>query len=378
MTPRTQVISLGVALAALTAVALAVALNRDATAQTATAAEARSAVRPALTVRAVAVRSQTWPQTLSATGSVAPWQEVVVGAEIGGQRLHELLVESGDRVKKGQLLARLSPGTLEAELAAARATLLEAEAAAREALANAARVRSLQGSEALSAQAVDQALAAEASAQARLAGARAQVQAGELRLSYTRIHAPHEGLIASRSAVEGQLVQPGQELFRLQRAGRLEWRAEVPGAELARLRPGLKVRLQPAGAPAVEGRLRLIAPQVEAATRNAWVHVDLPAAPGLRAGLFGRGEFVLGEGQALTLPQTAVLLRDGFAYVFQIEGEKVRQRKVQLGRRQQEWVEVREGLDAQAQVVASGLGFLADGDSVRISKGVGAAGPAQP
>ena len=350
MTPRTQVISLSVALAALTAVALAVALNRDATAQTATAAEARSAARPALTVRAVAVRSQTWPQTLSATGSVAPWQEVVVGAEIGGQRLHELLVESGDRVKKGQLLARLSPGTLEAELAAARATLLEAEAAAREALANAARVRSLQGSEALSAQAVDQALAAEASAQARLAGARAQVQAGELRLSYTRIHAPHEGLIASRSAVEGQLVQPGQELFRLQRAG----------------------------PPAVEGRLRLIAPQVDAVTRNAWVHVDLPSAPGLRAGLFGRGEFVLGEGQALTLPQTAVLLRDGFAYVFQIEGEKVRQRKVQLGRRHQEWVEVREGLDAQAQVVASGLGFLADGDSVRISKGVGAAGPAQP
>ena len=123
MTPRTQVISLSVALAALTAVALAVALNRDATAQTATAAEARSAARPALTVRAVAVRSQTWPQTLSATGSVAPWQEVVVGAEIGGQRLHELLVESGDRVKKGQLLARVDPTLQEQAVRDAQAIL---------------------------------------------------------------------------------------------------------------------------------------------------------------------------------------------------------------------------------------------------------------
>ncbi|MFX8218945.1 HlyD family efflux transporter periplasmic adaptor subunit, partial [Acinetobacter baumannii] len=94
------------------------------------------------------------------------------------------------------------------------------------------RVKSLQGSEALSPQAIDQAVAAEAAGQARVAAAKARVQADELRLAYTQVRAPDDGVISARIATPGALVQPGQELFRLQRQGRLEWRAEVPGAEL--------------------------------------------------------------------------------------------------------------------------------------------------
>lgn len=336
---------------------------------------ASAATKPALTVRRVVASQATWPQTLPGTGSIAAWQEVVIGAEIGGQRLAALLVDVGDRVQRGQLLARLSPGTLETDLAASRAAVLEAEASAREARLTAERVKTLQGSEALSPQAIDQALAADAAGQARVAAARARVQADELRLSYTQVKAPDDGVISARIATPGALVQPGAELFRLQRQGRLEWRAEVPGAELAQLRTGQLVRVQPSGAPAVEGRVRRVAPQVDAQTRNGLVYVDLKAGPkpdgALRAGLFARGDFVLGESAALTLPQTAVLLRDGFSYVFRIDGAKVRQTKVQVGRREADRVEVRSGLAAGTAVVESGVGFLADGDTVRVATGEG-------
>ncbi|MDR7271736.1 RND family efflux transporter MFP subunit [Pelomonas saccharophila] len=330
-------------------------------------AAASAAPKPALTVKRVVPQAGTWAQTLSGTGSIAAWQEAIIGAEIGGQRLAALEVDVGDRVRKGQLLARLSPGTLEADLAASKAALLEAEASAREAHQTAERVKTLQGSEALSPQAIDQALAADGAAQARVAAAKARVQADELRLSYTRITAPDDGVISARVATPGALVQPGQELFRLQRQGRLEWRAEVPGAELAQLKVGQTVRVQPSGAPALEGRIRRVAPQIDAQTRNGLVYVDLKAGEALRAGLFARGDFVLGESSALTLPQTAVLLRDGFSYVFRIDGTKVREQKVQIGRREGNRVEVKSGLAAGVAVVESGVGFLVDGDTVRVA-----------
>jgi RND family efflux transporter MFP subunit len=334
--------------------------------------KAAPAAKPALTVAAVTPQSLAWSQTLQATGSLAAWQEAVISAEVGGLRIQQLHAQVGDRVRKGQLLASLSAGTLAADLAATRASLLEAEASAKEARATAERMKPLAGSEAVSAQAIDQALAADASAQARAASLKARVQADELRLAFTRITASDDGVITARDAVEGALAQPGQELFRLQRQGRLEWRAEVPGAELEKLKVGQRVNVQPSGAPPVAGKVRVVAPKVDAQTRNGMVYVDLPAAQALRAGLFARGDFVLGESAVLTLPQTAVLLRDGFSYVFRIEGGKVRQQKVTVGRRQGDRVEVREGLAANAQVVASGVGFLADGDTVRVATGQGA------
>lgn len=371
MKTRNTLLRLPLLTAALTvalAAAFVVALSGPAFAQQA----ASAAPKPALTVKRVVVQTGAWHQTLSGTGSIAAWQEVVIGAEIGGQRLASLMVEVGDRVKKGQVLAKLSPGTLEADLGASKAALLEAEASAREAQQTAQRVKTLQGSEALSPQAIDQALAADAAAQARVAAAKARVQADSLRLSYTQITAPDDGVINARTAVPGALVQPGQELFRMQRQGRLEWRAEVPGAELAQLKAGQLVRVQPSGAPAVEGRVRRVAPQIDPQTRNGLVYVDLKAASkaddALRAGLFARGDFVLGESQALSLPQSAVLLRDGFSYVFRIDGSKVRQTKVQVGRREADRVEVRSGLTAGAAVVESGVGFLADGDTVRVAQ----------
>jgi RND family efflux transporter MFP subunit len=326
-----------------------------------------AAAKPSLTVQAVQPQAAQWPQLLSATGSLAAWQEVVIGAEIGGQRIQQVLVNVGDRVKKGQLLVRLSPGTLEADLAAARASLAEAEVSARDAQAQAERAKPLRKSEALAAQQIDSLIAAADMAQARVASLRARLQADELRLAYTRITAPDDGVITARDAVEGALAQPGAELLRLQRGGRLEWRAEVPATDLAQLKAGQAVRIQPSGAAAVTGKVRTVSPRVDPQTRNGLVYVDVQAGSELRAGLFARGDFVLGEKPVLTLPQTAVLLRDGFSYVFQIEKDKVRQLKVVVGRRQGDRVEIRGGLSAGKAVVASGVGFLGDGDTVRLA-----------
>lgn len=332
-----------------------------------------SAPKPALSVAVVSPQPQTWSRTLSATGSLAAWREVQVGTEASGQRIERVLVDVGQRVKKGELLAQLARASLEADLAATRASLAEAEASAQEISATAARTLSLAGTDAVSASQLDQARAAQAGALARVASLKARAQADELRLSHTRVVAPVDGVITQRDAVEGALPQPGQALFQLIRDGRLEWRAEVPAAELAQVSPGQRVRITPAGTGSIEGRVRLVAPTVDPATRNGRVLVDVQANGQARAGMFARGEIVLGEAPVLTLPQSAVLLRDGFAYVFKVETEgkdsktsKVRQIKVQLGERQADRVAVRSGVAATDRVVTQGVGFLADGDTVRV------------
>jgi RND family efflux transporter MFP subunit len=334
---------------------------------------AAGAPKPALSVAVVSPQPQTWSRTLSATGSLAAWREVQVGTEASGQRIERVLVDVGQRVKKGELLAQLARPSLEAELAATRASLAEAEASAQETSATAARTLSLAGTDAVSASQLDQARASQAGALARVAALKARVQADELRLSHTRVVAPVDGVITQRDAVEGALPQPGQVLFHMIRDGRLEWRAEVPATELAQVSPGQRVRITPAGAAAIDGRVRLVAPTVDPATRNGRVMVDVQANGQARAGMFARGEIVLGEAPVLTLPQSAVLLRDGFAYVFKVEVDgkdnkstKVRQIKVQLGERQADRVAVRSGVVAVDRVVTQGVGFLADGDTVRV------------
>ena len=337
--------------------------------------------RPALTVSLIAAEQSDWAQTLAANGTVAAWQEVLIGAEIAGLRLAEVAVNVGDTVKRGQLLARLSADTVQAELAQARAAASEARATLGAAKFDADRARQLQssGSDALSGQQLQQYLTLELTAAARLGGAEARVKTDELRLAQTRITAPDDGVISARVAAVGGMVQGGQELFRLIRKNRLEWRAEVPATELLRLKPGMTVMVMGLDNQAVAGRLRMAAPTVDAQSRMGLAYVDLPtgaAGSAFRAGSFARGEFKLGSSSAKSLPQSALQLRDGFAYVFQVGADgRVQQRKVTTGRRSGERVELTGGLDAGARVVASGVGFLSDGDLVRV---VEVAPPSKP
>lgn len=356
--------AVGVALVAA-GVALAVAVQ--AADDKAGKAGPATAAKAALTVTATSAQRGSLATGLAANGSIAAWQEAVVGAESSGLRLAEVRVNVGDVVRRGQVLATFVPDLAQADLAQSKAVVAEAEATLAEASANAQRARELQASGALSAQQINQFLTAERTAAARLEALRAATQVQQLRLAQTQVLAPDAGVISSRSATVGAVVPAGTELFKLIRQGRLEWRAEVAANELAQIKPGQLVRVSAGSGAAVAGKVRMVAPTVDAATRNGIVYVDLPQPGAIKAGMFARGEFDTGSSSALTLPQSAVLLRDGFSYVFRLGADnKVAQTKVTVGRRVGERIEITGGLDPAARVVASGGGFLADGDTVRV------------
>jgi RND family efflux transporter MFP subunit len=327
--------------------------------------------KPALSVAVVTPQTTRLAQTLAANGNLAAWQEASIGAEAGGQRLAEVRVNVGEHVRKGQVLAVFATDTLSAEAAQARATVAEAEAAAAEAAANAERARNLQASGALSASQINQYLTADKTAQARLQAARAQSQVQQARLAQSQVLAPDDGIVSARQATVGAVVASGTELFRLIRQGRLEWRAEVTSAELARVPPGTSATLTTASGAKLQGRVRMVGPTVDPQTRTALVYVDVTPAAGSTApalpGMFARGEFALGAAPAMTVPQSAVVVREGFSYVMRLNPDnRVSAVKVQTGRVVADRVEISAGLPADARVVASGGSFLNEGDLVRV------------
>lgn len=340
----------------------------------------QQAAKPALAVNVVHLVQRVWPRIATASGAVQPWQEASIGAEVNGLKLAEVLVNVGDVVKQGQLLARLSDETVRADVAAQRATLAEAEASAAQAAGEARRAHELDKSGAISQQDLIQYDTQAKTAAAKLAAARAQFDSQQLRLRYTRVVAPDDGVISARSATVGAVVSSGTELFKLIRKNRLEWRAEMHGEVLPRIQPGQAVRLRRMDGGVVEGRVRQVAPTVDASTRNGLVYVDLPpqaAASGVKAGMYLSGDVLLGDAPAVTLPESAVFSRDGYDYVMVLAAQnRVRQTKVTVGRRQDGQVEIVQGIGPNDGVVAAGAAFLSDGDTVRVAAANAAASAA--
>ncbi len=331
------------------------------------AGAAPAAVKAALTVTAVQPSNGSMALKLPANGNVTAWQEASIGAEASGLRLTQVLVNVGDTVKKGQLLATFAGDAVQADVAQAKASLMEAQANALDAAANAERARTLQNTGALSTQQINQYLTAEKTAAARVQAAQATLSAQGVRTQNTQVRAPDNGVISSRGATVGAVVGAGTELFRMIRGGRLEWRAEVTSNEIASIKPGAKAKVTAASGAQVEGTVRTVAPTIDAATRNALVYVDLPANAGVKAGMFAKGEFALGSANALTLPQQALVLRDGFTYAMRVEANnKVTQVKLETGRRVGDSVEIKQGAKPSDRFVASGSSFLADGDTVKV------------
>jgi RND family efflux transporter MFP subunit len=358
----------------------------------ANAAGAPAVGKPALTVTLVQAQSGMLPLKLAANGNVVAWQEALIGAESGGLRVLELRASVGDSVKAGQVLATFAAESVQADVALARASLMEATANAAEATANAERARSLQGTGALSAQQISQYLTAEQTAKARVESAKAALDSQLLRLKHTQLLAPDSGIISGRNASVGSVVGAGTEMFRLIRQGRLEWRGEVTSAELGRITRGTRVLVAAPGGAQIAGKVRMVSPTVDAQTRNGLVYVDLLGASAVRAatsvgasfkpGMFARGEFELGSSGAMTVVQTAVVVRDGFSYVYKVGPDnRVKQVKVQTGRLVGSQVELVEGVKLEDRLVASGAGFLSEGDLVKVVddlKPNSAAAPVKP
>ena len=329
-----------------------------------------TSITPALTVTVIKPQLANFPQQLSANGNIAAWQEAVIGSEANGLRLTDVLVNVGDGVKKGELLADFATETIDADLMQAKASLLEAEATGREAINNADRARTLQNTGAMSNQQIEQYTTAAETAKARIEVAKAAVNTQQIRLKQTKIFAPDSGAISARNATVGAVVSAGTELFRLIRQSRLEWRAEVISSDLPKIKIGMLANIIAADGSRLTGKVRKISPMVDMQTRNTIVYVDLPANS-VKAGMFAKGDFAMGQSNTLSVPQQALMLRDGFNYVFVVKNmknqqAKVAQIKVQTGKRFGNLVEVVSGLTANQNIVASGGAFLSDNDMVKV------------
>lgn len=350
----------------------------SASVSTSSKASASTAAKPALTITVTQVGNGQMQTRLPANGSIAAWQEASVGSESNGLRIAEVLVNVGDKVSKGQVLARFASEAVQADLQQAKASLMEAEASANEAIANADRARGLTASGAISKQQIGQYLTAETTAKARVNAAKAMLDVQTLRMKYTQVTAPDHGIISARMATVGAVAGAGTELFRLIRQGRLEWRAEVTSSELSKITVGTTASITAPNGEQTSGKVRMVAPTVDVTNRTGLVYVDVDlnktknAAASFKAGMFARGEFVLGSSQAITIPQQAVVVRDGFSYVFKLNADqRVSQIKVQTGRRMKvdgsEQVEILSGINSGTQIASSGVGFLNDGDLVKVA-----------
>jgi len=188
-----------------------------------------------------------------------------------------------------------------------------------------------------------------------------------MRRDFASLRAPDDGVISKRMVQPGQVVMAGAELLRMIRQGRLEWRPELAEADLAKVKIGAVVNLRDANGQSVSGQVRAVSPGVDTATRTGTIYADLPQPGALKAGTFVEGRIITSASTGLLVPSTAVVMRDGYAYVFTVDAQNIVHRvRVTVGAAQGEQVEVLDGLKPGEAVVATGAGFLGDGDKVRV------------
>lgn len=321
-----------------------------------------------LTVNLIRPTPVLWPETLVANGSITAWQEAVVSAELGGARVAELLVDVGDQVRRGDVLARFDPAAVKAALAQQQAAVAETRARLAETSAAAKRAQRLRETFAISEQDLIKAQTSAEAAQAQVDLALARLESQQLAFDDTRVLAPDDGVISARTAMLGAVAAPGMEMFRMVRQNRLDWRAELTPAQLVRLQVGATGELRLPDGSTVTGTVRQIAPVLDEKTRIGIAYVALDAgAANVRPGMYAAGTIVLGDRAGLALPSSAIVVRDGRESVFVVDAEgRATETRIKVGRRRGNQIEVLEGIDGDDGVVASGAAFLNNGDRVRV------------
>jgi RND family efflux transporter MFP subunit len=324
-------------------------------------------VRTVLTVTTTTPATAVMPRNVTASGMIAAWQEAVISAQAGGLRVSAIHADVGTRVKEGDLLAELASGSTAAELRRLEAGLASAMASLAQARSDVERAKIAKQGGAISNQQYEQYTITEQTAQASLNAAAALLDIQRITLAHTRVVAIDDGVITSRTALLGKVVQSGEELFRMIRQNRLEWQAEVDASQLVNIYPDQTAQITLPTGKVIAGRVRIAAPSLSTSTGRAVVYVRLPENTGAQSGMFANGRIEVGMEPALTIPQSALVLLDGYSYVFELgAGDVVTRRGVKTGRRQGDRVEIVEGLSKNARIVASGSAFLADGDKVTV------------
>jgi RND family efflux transporter MFP subunit len=388
---KTHMLALGT-VAVLAALAYVKGLPMAALAPQAAKPTSKDVPAPVVTVARVSYHD--FRETVLVTGTLVAREEILVGPEIDGLRVLEVLADEGDRVKKGDTLARLVSETLEAQLAQnaaavarataaiaqAHSTIAQAEARLKEARNALERGRPLRQSGYLSESTLDQREAAARTAEAQLVAAgdglrlaeaekaQAEAQRREIlwRRGRTEVTAPADGIVSRRHARIGALAAGAAEpMFRIIANGEIELDAEVTETKIGKIGPGQAASIEAAGTGEADGKVRLVSPEVDKATRLGRVRVFLGDNPALRVGAFARARIVTGEGRGLAVPASAVLHGADGAYVQLVRDGRIETRRVAVGLGAESVVEVREGLAEGDLVVAKSGTFLRDGDAVR-------------
>jgi len=358
----------------------------------ATDAHAEDALAAVVTVARVGPADFT--ETVLATGSLVAREEILVGPEVEGLRITEVLADEGARVKKGDVLARLVADTLDAQvaqndaaiarssaaIAQAKASIVQAEARVVESRNAHERAKPLRQAGHLTEAVFDQREQAARTAQAQLEAAgdglrlaeaeKAQVEAQRRELMWRRgrveVTAPADGIVSRRMArVGGYATGVAEPMFRIVAKGEVELDAEVIETRLAAVKEGQAARVEVAGLGTIEGTVRLVSPEVDKSTRLGRVRIFLGDNAGLRVGSFARGIIATANGNGLAVPSSAVLYGSDGPKVQVVRSNRVETRKIKTGLAGRALVEVREGLDDGDLVVARAGTFLREGDAVR-------------
>lgn len=345
-------------------------------------------------VSVIAVNRQPFIETAFVTGTVVAREEVLVAPEISGQRILQVLVEEGDAVKKGQVLAHLVTSNLDAQMAQNNATQARAKAGVAQSKslieqakatlvqmeASLKRARPLKRAGHLSQSTFDERLAAARTARAGLVSAQdglrvAEAEAAQAkakhrelawRLGNTDVTAPTAGIISRRNAKIGALARAvDKPMFRIIQNGELELIGELTSDQLAKVRNGQSAAIMIAGVGTVPGKIRLISPEIDQKTRLGHVRISLPSQPGIRVGAFGRGHITTARSSGLSAPRNAVMYDGNRPNVLIVVNGIVKRRIIALGLETTDRIEVRSGLREGDKIIAKAGTFLRSGDHVR-------------
>ncbi|UDF04482.1 efflux RND transporter periplasmic adaptor subunit [Asticcacaulis sp. AND118] len=323
-------------------------------------------------VEAAAAGESVAPLVVSGSGTVGAWQEAPIGAEVGGLTATAVLADEGQYVQQGQPLLKMNDAVLRAQLQQAQAGIQSARAQAVEAQRAYQRYKELFDKGYASQAALDQREASFKTAQAQVATAEATAAQAQTQLSQTVVRAPVSGLITSRTAVAGQIVGAGTELFRIVRDNRIEMNMEVVETELSAVKAGMSATVTGETGQSVTGTVRVVTPVVDQQTRLGYARISIPANAGFKPGQFARASITVGDQNVVTIPQKAVVYQQNQPVAFVLgANNKVTARKLTTGALVGQNIVVAQGVTPGEKVVTSGAGFLVDGDTVRIGKAAG-------
>jgi RND family efflux transporter MFP subunit len=321
---------------------------------------------PTVTVTRVTV--STTPTTINIVGTIAARYDMPIGVEGDGGRVAAIYVEAGDRVKRGQVLARLNVSVLQPQVANLEAGLEQAHAEAELAQAEYHRAEAVGASGALSAEETQRRKSSAVTAAAKVKVAAALLAEARARLARAEVRAPADGVILTRNVEVGQTASPGGEaLFRLSEGGEIELRGQVPEQDLPSLKVGQTVNVLLTGSTqSYPGRVRLLGAVIDPTTRLGMVRVALEQDQNLRPGAFARAEVTVSNAERAVLPQTAVLTDDRGSYVLIVDAQnKVARRAVRVSGVVQNGVTIASGLNSEERVIATAGAFLQEGELVR-------------